>query len=513
MIQLCFLFSILLVIVFQQVDSCTVTKNSKFYLSLSVDELYDQATKGNRVGECYIAEAKSGFCDLYVKSAIQGASGDKGWPKTKSNRGTGCVKAPDYPKKIRRCFFLDSNYVLTEEERSPFCTEMGKTNAVAQLKHAIRNKACGIPTTVSSEPCEEGSVGCICADSCTKPSPGGGWSISSIRLDRVRRCRNKFLFCNSVVTFGEYKVFDRSHNKRQQKKLFLSQVNVPTRSSTKNVVLAIAGQQTQKLVLPNGQSSGLTGQYNTYAASFGRKTGSVSTSVASSSLVNTILKSGYFPKENTFVGLVFDARFNFEFRGKRKDGIVDAYYQYILNRLTSDVSSIETIYIAGHSRGGCLAMRLAARLTKSFPTKRIIIHNYDGVCTARKAIAPWTKSEFGVQKDFISNPLKKKYFVAKTDIERQLPIKGCLAVRSFLSGSDVLAKIIGIKINPKAIRGFGHHRFSESSNSLLTEAKFEWYSQSFHTQSHNSIDNFYHSTAEEHLVKAFSDLPCNCGAK
>lgn len=59
--------------------------------------------------------------------------------------GTGCVRAPNLPKGVTTCYFDDPSYPLTTAERRSFCTDSGKSNAVAILKHSIRNKAYKVP--------------------------------------------------------------------------------------------------------------------------------------------------------------------------------------------------------------------------------------------------------------------------------------------------------------------------------------------------------------------------------
>lgn len=119
-------------------------------LALSKSELYRAATAGRRVGKCYISRnTGSGYCDLYVKSATVGEDGDKGWPKNSAWRGTGCVKAPDFPKRRSTCFY-SSGYGFSKETWSPFCTQYGVDNAVAQLRHAIQNDQCGFTSSSTS---------------------------------------------------------------------------------------------------------------------------------------------------------------------------------------------------------------------------------------------------------------------------------------------------------------------------------------------------------------------------
>ena len=149
--------------------TCTVTKNAAYYLSLSVHQLYYAATGGRRVGGCYITVSpppSRSYCDLYVISATVGSRGYRGWPRTTSNLGTGCVKAPDFPKRRSYCFYHSRQYSLSATDRASFCTNNGKSNAVAQLKHAIRRGQCLIPHNPAPVSCVYGTPGCTCTCSC-----------------------------------------------------------------------------------------------------------------------------------------------------------------------------------------------------------------------------------------------------------------------------------------------------------------------------------------------------------
>lgn len=337
---------------------------------------------------------------------------------------------------------------------------------------------------------------------CSRPKVGRGWSVSKINLDRVRRCRGKRWWnCRSALTKQDYRVFTRSHLKRQQKKLFISQVNVPKRSKTQNVVIAIAGQQTQNgfIFAPNnGQKNGVTGQQASYRDKFRRRTSSIKYAINPNALVNNILRTGLFSKSDTFVGVVFDARFHWEYFASRKNKIVTAYCNYIVDKLGKDV---KTIYLAGSSRGGCLVMRVSARLAQKFPRTRIIVHTFDGVCAPKAAYLPWTKGEFGVTTHSIRNPVKAGNKVYTTNIWKQFPSKNCIAVRSFLTGQ---------KVYISRARAFGHLTFTGKQNSLTNPAGFDWYTQSFHTEGHNAITFKHHHLAVNHLRKSLKGLPCEC---
>lgn len=123
-------------------------QDASHYTSISPSDLYKAATNGNKVGGCYIqVNLGGGFCDMYVKTATVGNSGYRGWPRNTRNIGTGCVKAPDYPKKVSTCYYTSSEYRnWAMADRTSFCTPNGMQNAVAQLRHAVLNKQCALPT-------------------------------------------------------------------------------------------------------------------------------------------------------------------------------------------------------------------------------------------------------------------------------------------------------------------------------------------------------------------------------
>jgi hypothetical protein len=95
------------------------------------------ASGGKSVGGCRIVPGGPGtYCDFYV------IAGNLGYPQVTAGGGTGCVKAPDFPKHMNVCWYNDPGYPLTAAERADFCTQSGKHNAVAQVCHALMHGAC-----------------------------------------------------------------------------------------------------------------------------------------------------------------------------------------------------------------------------------------------------------------------------------------------------------------------------------------------------------------------------------
>lgn len=321
-------------------------------------------------------------------------------------------------------------------------------------------------------------------------------------LERAHVCQKDRVPCISATTNPDYNVFaDAGISNSALRDLYISQVSNPPKAATKNVVLAIAGQQL------TGDGSGITGQMLGYKIGFARDTRSRSVEIESTSLVGEILKSGHFQTKDTFVGLVFDSRFNYEISVNEKDRFEDGYFAYVISKLGPVV---DTIYLAAHSRGGCLSMRLASRLAAVYPTARIIAHNVDGVCAAKGAIlGAIPESEFGVDTPFVGNPTTLGYKVVTTDVIAQFPDRRCLAVRSFLSGDKVLFDNFPIE---EKIRGFGHRGLEDESNSLFTESGFAWYTQSFHPFDHVETASQNYDIALNHFENSMMSMPCRpCG--
>eukprot|EP01026_Neomeris_dumetosa_P038248 TRINITY_DN3116_c0_g1_i3.p3 TRINITY_DN3116_c0_g1~~TRINITY_DN3116_c0_g1_i3.p3 ORF type:complete len:164 (+),score=7.19 TRINITY_DN3116_c0_g1_i3:212-703(+) len=84
---------------------------------------------------------------LYVRS------GSNGYPLNRECDGTGCVKAPDFPRAINICWYERDEYCPEIQALSDeFCTDSGVANAAAQLRHAIANDRCYCGTVIDSRP-------------------------------------------------------------------------------------------------------------------------------------------------------------------------------------------------------------------------------------------------------------------------------------------------------------------------------------------------------------------------
>ena len=322
-----------------------------------------------------------------------------------------------------------------------------------------------------------------------RPNSVANEEISAhIRLDRVRRCTRK-LWCRSKLTRHEYRHFT-SLRRSTQKKLYLSEIRVPNRENTRNLILGFSGQQ--DYTFSGALSSGVTGQPNGYGP-FHRRQGSRNIHLMNNRLIQQVSGSAIFPKDETFVGIVADTRFQYQFWKKTRNKLLNSYMSYIHEKL-SPTKSIQTIYLAGHSRGGCLAILLAKRLAKKYTTTRIVVHTFDPVCREDDP------SEFGIFYNKIQNPTRSDSWVHGANFPGQFSEKQCLSIRNFLSGG----RIIGGPL--KGIRAFGHVHISP----LYYQSR-KWYQQSFYPQGHISIDDYYHGQAISHLHDSVGSMQCPCG--
>ena len=211
---------------------------------------------------------------------------------------------------------------------------------------------------------------------------------------------------------------------KAQKKMYITENNEPEKQVTKNLVMFFNGQQTKK-----GYNEGLIGTRKGYKDNFGIKTQSSSYDLSDDSYADQIFNNDtYFSRNDTFVGMVLDPRFHYEYTGDQKTQIVSAYLYYIMDKLNSH--SAETVLLVGHSRGGCLAMRLGKEIAtlanypgSIFYQTRIIIQTWDPVCADNRL---GMAREFGVvTNDPIDNSLvtDASYKAHTTDMNAQFQIQ------------------------------------------------------------------------------------------
>lgn len=330
---------------------------------------------------------------------------------------------------------------------------------------------------------------------------------TNVTLDHVRRCRNPFpLPCQSILTKDDYSMLDNALTHHRAKRLHLAQVNIPpNKHATKNVVLFFSGQYFNS----GGESGGLTGQQDSYRFDNSDK-GSMPRPLRDDSYAKRLFDLGFFAASDTFVGLVFDARFHYGYTALTKNKIVMGYVKYIESKF-ANAEFPDTIFLAGHSRGGCLSLRLAQQLTKKYPVTRIIVQAFDPVCADETFFGG---HEMGVHRNSRSyNPLREDNdsFVFHSDFWEQYSNRNCLAIHNYLSGAK-------IRRTANIVHSFGHEEFVSSQNTTntvqtLSEApERAWYSQMWSAGDHKGIVDdalvWNHGLAQ--FEQAMASISCGC---
>lgn len=114
-------------------------KSADFYLSKTDDELWELLVNGKGVGLCNIRVAGEGEAtDLYAYTGYLRFEGNHGYPDGKN---AGYVSTPDWPSGSPDSAAVCADYESLFGEPM-FCSGNGRTNAVAQIRRAIRNAYC-----------------------------------------------------------------------------------------------------------------------------------------------------------------------------------------------------------------------------------------------------------------------------------------------------------------------------------------------------------------------------------
>lgn len=311
---------------------------------------------------------------------------------------------------------------------------------------------------------------------------------STVVLDRVRHCRIRIL-CFSRLTKQSYSPLSRRILRHISKKITLTELSSPTKDRTENVVLFFAGQQSLK-----GRRSGITGQREWYKANWNARTPSHPATLNPRSLAAEVAQMGVFPLPKSFLALVFDTQFDYQHFSWTKTRTARAYFDYIVSKFGPRT---RTVYLAGHSRGGCLAMRVAAKLTSKFRNLRVVVSVFDPVCAVPQL---FNVPEFGLSEALIPNPVNPKYHVQSSNMTRQFPSNACVSIRSFLSGEPLLF-----------VHSFGHAAFRSRTGTLQTKSGRPWYTQSFHNETHSlHLTYSLRRQAAAYAERAVAGFPCKC---
>ena len=290
---------------------------------------------------------------------------------------------------------------------------------------------------------------------------------ASVYLKRVRYCtRYRFGICTrSSVNYSEWE--NNGVSNAHQKSTYIGIVRQPAKSDIENINIYFAGQQPSG----NGVINVVTGQAAGYKSGCDGTTSGCYRSIDSRGLAAKIYNAGIFDWQKTFISVVYDTKFNHLLSSGEKSDMEDAYYDWIVNKFYSN--KIKTIYLAGSSRGGCLAMRLAKRFRADFPESvRVIVSSFDGVCKR-------SQSELGVTDYYQSNPYNTWPHSRKgwyTNLNAQFPDKTELSIYHISGGGEV--------VPASGVRGFSY---------LSHDGDLGWYRQNWVNLAHTDIGRVYTS--------------------
>lgn len=302
---------------------------------------------------------------------------------------------------------------------------------------------------------------------CNDPGSGieGNGGPNVFTVERIKHCRHDNIICNDVISRDEYAVWERAGvPDTQQKWTFLARLSAPPKNRVKYLAFFAAGQQAFNFsgIYDNcfdgacGNTNLITGQEENWKKSFVKnKVLWKKDFPRTTSLVTEVLGDGpehVFPVDDTFAIAAWDNQFNHELGAGTKQNMENAYYDYLKGKIDPEV--LRVIYLAGHSRGGCLSMRLAKRFNDEFPHIPVIVHSFDGVCTA-------DQGELGTRHQQIDNPASSRgYEGYATSLADQYSQETSLFALHLAGGAPVIAGILDV------------HTFSEA---CATEHRSSYY--------------------------------------
>ena len=248
----------------------------------------------------------------------------------------------------------------------------------------------------------------------------------TVTVDKVRYCtREIFLTCTNWKTHPKYAYWSQEGvGDFEQSYTYLSEVYRPPKHNVKQLIFLAAGTQ-----YGFGTFSAMTGTPSHWKSGWKNMMPSKKFQLPESSFPNQLINLGYASPGNTSFLIAYKHSFKNWLSIDIKQRMENAYYEWL--KSSFDPEKIELIFLAGFSRGGCLAMRLAKRFNEEFPNIKLVVNSYDGICSA-------LQNELGTQRHGLRNPLTNSIFDFGwiTDLNNLFPNRqsGFLHVSLFLSG-------------------------------------------------------------------------------
>lgn len=327
--------------------------------------------------------------------------------------------------------------------------------------------------------CTGGETVSSCWDDC-RPR------LESVRVEKVKYCTSGWPFCNDELSRPEYHWWDHfGVADAKQKETFLARALDPPKANVRRLVFISAGQQ-----FGDGLGLLLTGQPSAFKNHYGYKDKEKTFSLPEGSLPRRLVEGQAINPAQTFLGVAFDARFNQHFWQHEKQDILNAYFHWLKDKV--EAQNLDSVYLAGHSRGGCLVARLAQRFNAEFPHVPLVVHVFDGVCTQNQ-------DEFGVDGPQIDNPITNGDYAAwGTDVAAQFTDTRSVRFVNVVGGD------LAVDLSIDA-RAFSERTATGEFTQLFDPTGRAWYEQRWVERGHMAIGNWLSD-----VTQAVSDLSSSC---
>eukprot|EP00565_Helicotheca_tamesis_P003128 CAMPEP_0185723844 /NCGR_PEP_ID=MMETSP1171-20130828/544_1 /TAXON_ID=374046 /ORGANISM="Helicotheca tamensis, Strain CCMP826" /LENGTH=600 /DNA_ID=CAMNT_0028391599 /DNA_START=126 /DNA_END=1928 /DNA_ORIENTATION=- len=254
---------------------------------------------------------------------------------------------------------------------------------------------------------------------------------------KVRRCNNWLCF-GSSLTKSEFQHWeDANVSNGNQKDTYIGTLREPAKSQTRRLVLLLAGQNGFGNIVGGGIGDMISGSFNDWHQGWSSTTASETHPIRLNSWAYRYFHS--FDQGDTFIATSWATSFNWGTSAGEKQDIEDAFYNWLLSKVNTP--NLEEVIIAGHNRGGCLALRLAERFNRNFaPQVDVAVMSADPVFNVGQ-------SEFGAGFPQITNPLNNAWEGMSTDMRAEFQKEGReLYVENYVVGDNtfVLNSVKGL---------------------------------------------------------------------
>ncbi|VUD67408.1 hypothetical protein TDB9533_03778 [Thalassocella blandensis] len=301
---------------------------------------------------------------------------------------------------------------------------------------------------------------------------------TDVLVEKIAYCRTAWPICNDKLMEEYHWWEDNGVPDQAQKRTYIGRYNEPAKADTRNLVLIASGQRWD-----TGNDNLLTGQPDWSPYSDDEATEWFS--IDPNSIAYRLLSEDVYDESDTFIALAFDARFNWGFSQDNKRDIVNAYFDWLKSKV--QLNTLESVYLAGHSRGGALVLRLAQKFQQEMPNVPVIVHTFDPVARS-------TEGELGTYNDYINNPTvdyprdsnlveDKGNWSWKTNIINQYPNKVNLSIYNLVNGGN-------IGFPARFTRSLTHESATEE-NTDLGWYRQQWFPVSSNAGGHNGIARSY----------------------